>query len=210
MSTEPLTFLRDHFPELFAQGVTALEERAAAGSERARLRLDDIRQAHGAACVHLEGDGTVWFRVEGGSMTVVDERPEGVPVHLAVAVPAAAAKEALSEAERSGDLAGSRAALIAASTASARVQKALAGQKLLFHIIVTEVPDLGDVTIRVGLNAEAPPEHPGFTATLRYEVLEDLREGAVDPQQLFLGGKVRFGGDYGPALQLGMQLMQAR
>ena len=37
--------------------------------------------------------------------------------------------------------------------------------------------------------------------------LEDLREGEINAQQLFMGGKLRMAGDYSVALQVAMGMM---
>ena len=47
---------------------------------------------------------------------------------------------------------------------------------------------------------------PGFTAQLKYDDLEDVREGKLNLQQLFMQGKLRMQGDYSLALQIAMQM----
>lgn len=205
---DPVQFFRETYPTLFNRGVEVLDRSAAGGSERAKKRLEDIRAARGLANIVLEGAKDVWLRVEEGRCEAVDARDEAYPVRVAVALPADAAREALRDLARSADLESDEAAVKAAKSASAHVERTLGEEGLEFHVVLRETPDFDEVVIRVGLNVEAPPADPKFTATLLWDDLEAIRGGGLDPQQLFMGGKVKLGGDYSRALQIGMQLMQ--
>jgi len=92
--------------------------------------------------------------------------------------------------------------------ASKRIEDALALAPMSMHLQIGEVPELGEVCVRVAMNAAQPPAEPGFRAHLSYDVLEQLLEGELQPQQAFFGGKLRLEGNYAPALQLAMQLAQ--
>lgn len=208
MSTDPLTFLRDTFPSLFNRGVELLDARAADGDERATATLSDVRAARGAVCVDIEGEGRIYLCFSEGTCVTADSAPDGLKVRFAIGAAADATRALLAEVEGTGRLGEDRAAIRAASTANGRVEPLIDQHSLRFHVVLTDVPDLGDVTVRVGVGVAEPPDDPGFTATVRFDDLEDIRDSGQNLQQLFMGGKVRLSGDYSPALQLGMQLMQ--
>lgn len=206
--SRPLEVLRERLPGLFEAGVGRLRAQAEAGDAAAKRRLDDVTGARGALRLILEGEGDLWVGVEGGQLTAGPTRPEGLPVRLAVAIPAQAVHSAFDELPE-GAVEDDRAAHGLVQMASKRAEGVIEGQRLDFHVCVEGVPELDTVVARVAVGAEDPPETPRFTATLRYEDLEQARERKVDPQQFLMGGRVRFAGDYVPALQLGMQLAQA-
>ena len=208
MTHDPIAFLKTTFPDLFAKGVQKLESKASAGDARAQAHLADVKGANGAVVLHVEGEGEVYLKVEDGTMSVLDAAPAPDSVNLAVAAPGDALRMLLGEAEDAGELEEEKAAMRAVGTASKRLQDALGQDSLEFHVIATDVPELDEVIVRVGLNAPKPPEEPKFTATINYDDLEAARDGELNVQQLFMGGKLRMAGDYSRALQLGMQLMQ--
>lgn len=208
MSLEPIAFLKETFPNLFAKGVAQLKEKADGGDARAKAALEDVQGAGGAVILEVEGEGEVYLKAEGGSMIVLETKPDSSDVKLAVAAPGEALRMLLGEADDAGELEEGKAAKRAVGTASKRLQDALGADSLEFHVIAQEVPDLGEVTVRIGLNAPEPPAEPKFTATIHFDDLEAARNGEVNMQELFMGGKLRMAGDYSRALQLGMQLMQ--
>ncbi len=208
--SDAIQFVRERFPELFRRGVENLRRRAGEGSEGAKRRLADVEQACGVAWIRLEGAGDVFLRVTGGEIAVADGKPDDLPIRVALAVPADAADVFVSEATQHADLESDSAAYAAARTASAQVERAVGAEPLEFHVILKDTPDFEEVVVKVGLNAPEPPESPRFTATVAWDDLEALRRGELQPQQLFMGGKLRFGGDYSRALAIGMQLMQQR
>ncbi|MFT5355102.1 MAG: hypothetical protein ACI9KE_002318 [Polyangiales bacterium] len=205
MSHDPISFLSETFPALFAKGVAQLEAKAAAGDAVAKSSLEDVKGAVGGVILQVEGEGAVYLRADNGQMVVLDSAPSDVK--LAVAAPGAALRMLLGEAADAGELEESKAASRAVGTASKRLQDALGEDSLEFHLVATDVPDLGDITVKVGLNAAEPPAEPKFTATIAFPDLEAARNGEINVQQLFLGGKLKMTGDYSRALQLGMSLM---
>ncbi|MBO6940066.1 MAG: SCP2 sterol-binding domain-containing protein [Deltaproteobacteria bacterium] len=208
MSQDVVTFLRETFPRLFEKGVSDLEAKAAGGDAKAQAALDDVKGATGAVVLEVEGVDTVYLRADAGKMTVLDAAPDGSDVKLAVAAPSKAMQTLLGEAQAAGELEDeSKAAKRAVMTASKRLQDALGDTSLEFHVIATGVPDLDEVTIKIGLNAPEPPAEPKFTATIAYSDLEAMQTGETNIQMLFMGGKLRMAGDYSSALQMGMQLM---
>lgn len=209
MSNDPIQFLNETFPALFHKGVADLRAKAEGGDAKSQKILDDVVAADGAVVLELEGEGatTVYLHAKDGEMKVLDAAPAPETVSLAVAAPGPGLAMLLGEAAKQGELEEERAAQNAVRTASKRLQDALADKSLLFHVVVEDVPELGTVTTRVGLNAATPPADPSFTATIKYADLEEARTGNVNPQMLFMSGKLRMEGDYSFALQLGMQLM---
>lgn len=208
MSNEPVQFLRETFPSLFAKGIADLAAKAEGGDAKAAATLADAKGASGAVVLEIEGEDTVYLNLNDGTMSVLDEAPNPDDVTLAVAAPGEALRMLLGEAADAGELEEAKAARRAVGTASKTLQEALGSDSLEFHVIAQDVPDLGEVIVRVGLNAAEPPEEAKFTATIKFDDLEAARNGEMNVQQLFMGGKLRMAGDYSKALQLGMQLMQ--
>jgi hypothetical protein len=207
MSKDVVTFLRETFPRLFDKGVADLEAKAASGDAKAKAALEDVKGATGAVVLEVEGADTVYLRADAGKMVVLESAPDGEDVKLAVAAPGEAMQMLLGEAHAAGELEDEKAAKRAVQTASKRLQDALGDASLEFHVIAVDVPELGEVTIKIGLNAAEPPADPKFTATIAYPDLEAMQNGDTDIQTLFMGGKLRMAGDYSQALQMGMQLM---
>lgn len=202
--------LKTRLPTLFDRGLTLLRQRADAGDAAAQAQLEDVTGARSAVRLVVEGagGGELWLAVADGRLVASDTAPEQLPVRLAVAVPADAMEVALGRLAEEGAEDDDRTALAVARAASKKAEAVIDGQRLDFHVIIEGTPDLGDVVSRVSVGAAEPPDQPGFTATVRYDDLEAAREGGVDAQQFLMGGRVRFAGDYVPALQLGMQLAQ--
>ena len=207
MSQDVVVFLKETFPALFEKGVADLEAKAASGDAKAKVALADVKGATGSVVLEVEGVETVYLRADDGTMKVLDAAPAPGDVKLAVAAPAKAMAMLLGEAQAAGELQEEKAAKRAVMTASKRLQDALGEQSLEFHVIATGVPELGEVPIKIGLNAPEPPADPKFTATIAYEDLEAMQNGETNIQALFMGGKLRMAGDYSQALQMGMQLM---
>ncbi|MCA9533584.1 MAG: SCP2 sterol-binding domain-containing protein [Myxococcales bacterium] len=207
MSTEPLQFLRDTAPTLFKKGIEALEGKASAGDARAIKTLEGIRSVTGAAFFVADGAGEVYLASKAGEISVSDSAPAGVPIKFAVGFPAEAAEMVLGEAASEGAIDDPRVAMGVAQIPNPDLDTMLAGKTLTCHLVIEDVPDLGNVTVRIGLNVPEPPATPGFTATLKFTDLEDLREGEINAQQLFMGGKLRMAGDYSVALQVAMGMM---
>ncbi|MEO7093596.1 MAG: SCP2 sterol-binding domain-containing protein [Polyangiales bacterium] len=207
MPVTPIEFLTDKFPALYERGVAVLRARADAGDARAKMHLDDVVGASGTGFVTIAGQGTVWLTVGNGTMKSSAERPAGLPVRLAVELPADAAEQLLALAESKNALEDEKAAIAAARTSSKRFEDALAGRKMSCHFTVRDVPRLDDVTAKVAMNSDTLPEKPGFTGELEYDDLIALTQKKIQPQQLMMGGKLKLKGDYSIAMQVGMQLI---
>lgn len=204
-----LDVLGARLPGLFARGMELLEAKADAGNAAARSRLEDVRSARSAMHIAVEGDGDLFIGVADGQLTASETAPEGVPVRLSLGVPADAMQAAFSRWAAEAEPADDRVAKAVTRGASKRVEGVIEGKRLDFHVILEGVPELERVVVKVAVGAAEPPAAPGFTATVRYGDIEAARETGLDPTQFFMGGRVRFTGDYVPALQLGMQIAQA-
>jgi hypothetical protein len=207
MTVQPIEFLYDHFPKLFARGVEVLRSRAAGGDERAQRILDDVTGVTGAASLQVDDEPPVVLSASAGELRSGGAPSDGVPIKIAAALPGNAITLLLGEAARLGALEDEEVAVGAAQTASKRFEDALAGQPMTCHVTLLNVPDLGDVKLRVGFNVMEPPVEPGFTTELQYSDLESVQRGELTVQELFLGGKLKMEGDYSLALQIAMQLL---
>ena len=207
MTTSAIEFLRESFPKLFDRGVTVLQSRAASGDERAQRILDDVRGVTGAASLQIGDEPPVVLSAKEGALSSGGAAAEGVPIKIAAALPGQAASLLLGEVAKSGALEDDEVAIGAAQTASKRFEDALAGQPLTCHVTLRGVPELGDITVRLGFNVLEPPGVPGFTTELQFSDLELVQRGELTAQELFLGGKLKMEGDYSLALQIAMQLL---
>lgn len=204
MNTEPLAFFETDLVAHFHKGI---EDLKAATGPTAKADLDDVLGSKGAVRIVVDGAGERWLKVDGGQMSASTDKPEGLPVRMVFAFTEGAAKEALRLLEESGRMDDPKAAARFARTASARAEKLLAGHKIEFHVIVTDLPDdHADVMVKVGIGTESPPEKPQFTARISYDDIEEMREGEITPQQIL--GRLRLTGDASKAMALGMMLMQ--
>ncbi len=201
MHKDPLPFLDTDLPAQFQKGLAALRTSTA---PNAKEELEDVLGAVGAVRVVVEGEGERWLAVSGGEMTVTESKPE-VPARGVFSFTGKAARGALDLLEESGRLDDPHAALGLSRVASKRAEKILVGQRIEFHVIVTDLPDdAEDVIVRCGIGVEEPPTKPQFTATISFDDLEDMREGDLTPQQVI--GRLKLTGDASRAMALGMTL----
>ena len=112
MSHDPVLFLKETFPALFAKGVAQLEEKASAGDGTAKASLEDVKGAVGAVFLQVEGAEDVFLNAENGTMTVLDSAPAPGDVKLAVAAPGPALSMLLGEAADAGELEEAKACLL--------------------------------------------------------------------------------------------------
>ena len=207
MTVQPIEFLQDTFPKLFARGVEVLESRASGGDERARRILDDVTGVTGAASLQIDDQSPVVLSASAGVLSSGDHPADGVPVKVMAALPGEAAALLLREIAKTGAFDDDEVAVGAAQTASKRFEEALAGQPMTCFVTLRGVPELGDVEVQIGFNVPGVPKEPGFTAELQFSDLEMVQRGELTIQELFLGGKLKMEGDYSLALQLSMQLL---
>jgi putative sterol carrier protein len=203
MHKEPLAFLENDVPAQFQKGLATLK---ASTAPNAKEDLEDVLGAVGTVRVIVEGDGERWVAVSGGELTVSEDKPE-LPVRGVFAFTSEAARGALDHLEESGRLDDPQAPFLLSRIASKKAEKILAGQKIEFHVIVTDLPDdAEDVVVRCGIGVSEPPAKPQFTATISYDDIEDMREGDLTPQQVI--GRLKLTGDASRAMALGMTLFQ--
>jgi putative sterol carrier protein len=203
MHQEPIAFLENDVPAQFQKGLAALR---ASSAPTAKEDLDDVLGAVGTVRVIVEGAGERWVNVANGELTVSEAKPE-LPVRGVFAFAEQAARHALEHIEAHGHLEDPKAPFLLSRIASKRAEKILAGQKIEFHVIVTDLPDgAEDVVVRCGIGVEAPPAKAQFTATISYDDIEDMREGDLTPQQVI--GRLKLTGDASRAMALGMTLFQ--
>ncbi len=199
-----LEFLKVEFPEIFRRGVAELRSKAKAGNAAAAARLSDLEATSGATHITLEGDdgGAFYYHVRGGEISVVDERPNDVPVHAAFAAAADAAEEGLELLRDSGWLEREDSLEFATSVVSKEALDTIADAPLQCHVIIRDAPGFDNVVIRVGLGVDTPPDEPIFTASLTYDTLEALWDGSLSPIQFVMGGRLQLAGDASRAMQL--------
>ena len=207
MTVQPIEFLQDTFPKLFARGVEVLESRASAGDERAQRILDDVKGVTGAASLQIDDQSPVVLSASAGVLSAGDRPADGVPIKITAALPGEAATLLLGEVAKTGALDDDEVAVGAAQTASKRFEDALAGQPMTCFVTLRGVPELGDVEVQIGFNVPEVPKEPGFTTELQFSDLEMVQRGELTIQELFLGGKLKMEGDYSLALQISMQLL---
>ena len=207
MTIQPIEFLQDTFPRLFARGVEVLETRAEGGDERAERILADVKGVTGAVRLEVDDQPPIVLSGDAGRLTAGNEPAEGVPLKVAAKIPGDAVQLLLGAALESGALENEEVAVGAAQTASKRFEDALGGQPMTFEATVRDVPELGDVVLRVAFNVPEVPAEPGFTTELQFADLEAVQRGELTVQELFLGGKLKMEGDYSLALQVSMQLL---
>ena len=207
MTVQPIEFLLDTFPKLFARGVEVLESRASAGDERAQRILDDVKGVTGAASLQIDDQSPVVLSARAGVLSAADGPADGVPIKITAALPGDAATLLLGEVAKTGALDDDEVAVGAAQTASKRFEDTLAGKPMTCFVTLRGVPDLGDVEVQIGFNVPEVPKEPGFTTELQFSDLEMVQRGELTIQELFLGGKLKMEGDYSLALQISMQLL---
>ena len=207
MTVQPIEFLLDTFPKLFARGVEVLESRASAGDERAQRILDDVTGVTGAASLQIDDRSPVVLSARAGVLSASDGPADGVPIKITAALPGDAATLLLGEVAKTGALDDDEVAVGAAQTASKRFEDTLAGKPMTCFVTLRGVPDLGDVEVQIGFNVPEVPKEPGFTTELQFSDLEMVQRGELTIQELFLGGKLKMEGDYSLALQISMQLL---
>ena len=207
MTVQPIEFLLDTFPKLFARGVEVLESRASAGDERAQRILDDVKGVTGAASLQIDDRSPVVLSARAGVLSAADGPADGVPIKITAALPGDAATLLLGEVAKTGALDDDEVAVGAAQTASKRFEDTLAGKPMTCFVTLRGVPDLGDVEVQIGFNVPEVPKEPGFTTELQFSDLEMVQRGELTIQELFLGGKLKMEGDYSLALQISMQLL---
>ena len=206
MSTSVIAFIRAEVPPLYERAI-----RRAAEPEpdpQWQGRLTQMQQAEGAARVIIEGEGELWITVQGGELRCSDDAPADTPIRVAIRADKDAAQIAIEDPQTRVGLDDPLTWLGVAFLSSADIMKTAARFPMRGELRVEGVPELGDVSIAMGLPGPDAPTDYGFSVTAQYDDLEDVRLGDLAPRRLLMGGKLRFQGAYTPFLQLGMALLQ--
>jgi len=208
MSSSVIAFIRAEVPTLYQHALG----RAAAAAEEAEPhwegRLVQMQEAEGSAHVIIEGEGDLWISVRRGDLQCSDVAPTDVPCRVALRAGKQAAAIAIEDPQTRAGLDDPLTHLGVAFLTSADVMKTAARFPMHGELRVEGVPELGDVSVAIGLPGPDAPTDYGFSVTTQYDDLEDVRLGELAPRRLLMGGKLRFQGAYTPFLQLGMALLQ--
>ncbi|HEX6244323.1 MAG TPA: SCP2 sterol-binding domain-containing protein [Polyangiales bacterium] len=214
MTSDPIEFLKETVPAVLNEPLAEVKAAADKGDAEAKKKIEEAQaSAPLAVRVVLEGKSkrdlyVVWDK---GKLETV-EGSTSAPVLFAIAVSAEAFEVALGdlEADLEKGLAKLRKRIPQLQPARARagIERA-AQEKLTFHYVVKDTPDFDEVRVKVAIGGKEPPEKPGFTVTLDYDVFEQLRARKLKPQALL--SKLQLTGpDSARAMQLMMQLAQRR
>lgn len=213
MTSDPIEFLKETIPAVFNGAHAEVRAAADKGDAEAKKKVEEAAAAAPLAVrVVLEGKSkkdlyVVWDK---GELRTVESAPSA-PVLFALAVNAEAfelALEDLAEDFEKG-LARLRKRLPMASPARVRAgMERTAKENLRFHYVVKDTPDFDEVRVKIAFGDKEPPEKPGFTVAIDYEVIEQLRARKLKPQALL--SKLQLSGDSTRAMQLMMEAVQRR
>lgn len=213
MTSDPIELFKETIPALFNTAFAEVRAQADGGDPAAKQKRDELSAAPPLTVrVVLEGkpNKDVFLLFEGGELKASDSAPK-TPASFAFGVSLEALEIALEElaAELGRGLAKLQKRIPQLSPARARagIDK-LAAEKLLFHYIIKDTPDFAEVRVKIALGGSEPPERPGFSVTLDYDVIEQLRARKLKAQGLL--SKVQLSGDSSRAMQLVMGAMQRR
>ncbi|HEX7477667.1 MAG TPA: SCP2 sterol-binding domain-containing protein [Polyangiales bacterium] len=212
MALAPVDFCLQELPRLFEQAKAKLQAFSADGDKRAQARLKDVAASRVTARVFFEGEGggEAFLVNDRGSLQVSQERPAAPAVHYALAVSAGAAQRALGLLDTGEiELAVAHDPRHPPGIGSARADQLFTMYKFGFEVQLLGLPELGDVSLRIGLGRDLPTT-PEFRLSVRYADLLAARDQAMGPQELFSSGKLVITGDAAKAMMLGMTLAQLR
>lgn len=212
MTTTPNELLSTKLPQIANAAFTELKGLGDQGDADAKQRYADLATNPGAAHIVLEGKGgsDLYLSID-GSQLKADTKAPSVPVLFAIAAPAEAFELLLEEVDDKLEpgLARLQKRLLRLNPKKARAfLDKLAGEKFKFHLVIKDTPDFDEVRIKIATGSAEPPAQPGFTVTLDYELIEQLRDRKIKPQAIL--SKLKMSGDSARAMQLGMELMQRR
>ena len=208
--SNPISFLSDTVPALFAKGMVELEKLAASDPSW-KKRYDDTMAGQGAIHVTFEGAGgsELWVAVKDGKVTAHTSAPTHVPTRMAVTTSFAAAEGGLQHAlglGLEGQETPERLAKLTRSV-SGRVDKLIEKEKISFQLVINDVPEIETVVVKGAIGLADVPEKPAISATVSYDDIEDMRAGEMTPQQLFMK-KVKIVGDASRLMTLVMTASQ--
>lgn len=212
MPTDPIAFCESQLPALYMQARAALEAASQKGDAQARARLASIaaQPIHTRLRFAAEPQGVVGevvLRTDRAGLVVKTgaDAPNGFG--YAVEVSKGAAMVGIGMLER-GEVNPEAVARALLMLGSERACTLFAASRFAFDITVEHVPVLGTSKTRLAFGATELPPKPDFSVWVEYDELEDARERAIPPHQLFLAGKMRVEGDASAAMRLAMTLAQ--
>ncbi len=164
----------------------------------------------GDFAVRVDLDETTrWFCWERGVCELREESP-AMPVAVAIAATADDLGALIRVMSPDGSLElpqpepGQADAQANAIAARSRLEQAFADQALAVTVVLEHDQRAHSVSIGIGRDAR---EQADFSVHVGANELGQLTSGAATLPELFLAGRIRLEGNYGPALQLAMQLM---
>lgn len=213
MTSDPIELFKETIPALFNAAYAEIRAQAESGDAGAKQRREELSAAPPLAVrVVLEGKvkKDIFIAFENGALKASDSAPS-VPASFAFGIEQEALEIALEELgtdlERALDRLRKRLPQASPARARAAIDK-VAAEKLLFHVILKDTPDFEEVRIKIALGGSEPPERPGFSVSLDYEVFEQLRARKLKPQAVL--SKLQLSGDSSRAMQLLMGAIQRR
>ena len=208
MESDPIAFIDHELPALYGRGMETLAE-AVAQDASWSAREEDVRQAKGCARIRIESESGEerWVEVIDGEMRILRAPSVRTRTQLAISLKREVATWILEEVSSDMGDASIGWPLRAISVLSARAEKALEQENFGFELVIKRVPDLGQISLRVGVGREDVPTTPDFVATTAFDSLEDFLAGKLTPQQLLMT-KTRIVGDASRAVTLALQWMQ--
>ncbi len=193
---EPRAFFHERLPEQFNHALARQEQAAAA----AQKLLDGMRAVDATLRVVVDGEA-FHLDVEKGRMRA-SATPAFPPV-LTLVLDRAAFGRVVAEA---GDSAMGFLGGLSGLAGEMKLTKArLENLKGVSGALRFEVDGEGGFALTTHFGAGDPPEQPDTTLTVDAETYRELRAGRLDPQNAFMGGKIRVAGN----MQLAMQLALA-
>jgi SCP-2 sterol transfer family protein len=181
----------------FHEQVRAAEQRLTA----AQRELDDLRAAEGTIVWEVTGPpaSVCYVNVANGVMTVSD-RPAAEPL-MSVSQSTADWGRFTGELAQANVFAGDPRRPMG----RARMDR-LRAIKGALRFVLTGLADGGSWSCTLYLGAGPRPAEPQTTITIPVDVVGKIQSGQLDPQMAFMQGQVKFAGDPGLAMQLGMAL----
>jgi hypothetical protein len=213
VTSDPIEFLKETIPQLFNDAHAEVQAAAEKGDAEAQKKRDEAKAAPPLAVhVVLEGKArkdlyVVWDK---GELSTVESAP-AAPVLFAFGVAHDAFEIALEDLAEDIEKGFARLRKRLPQLSPARARAGLdraAKENLRFHYVVKDTPDFDEVRVKIAIGDQDPPEKPGFTVTLDYEIFEQLRSRKLKPQALL--SKIQLSGDSARAMQLMMEAIQRR
>lgn len=193
---DPQTFFREQLPAQFNRALAQQEQAVKA----AQKTLDGMRAVDATLCVVVDGTPH-HLNIAGGQMSAAQEAAQ--PPVLTLVLDSAGYARLVREAGDSamGFLGGLSGLAGEMKLTKSRLEN-LRGVKGALRF---EVAGDDGLVLTTHFGPDPIPEQPDATLSVDPDTFAALRAGTLDPQQAFLGGKIRVSGN----MQLAMQLALA-